>query len=181
MVAGEVMLEFVAGVPPEQWMRVPFVMEQQQQTMWCWSATAVSFARFCGDNAWTQCQVAVVTLGVPTCCAHPLPDGCNRTWRLQEALATVGQFKEMSPVRLADTQIEGELLMSRAVGARIEWRGNGGHFVAISGLRRSGHETLITIEDPLYGPTTASLAVFSTAYRGAGQWTHSYLTLHGAV
>ena len=51
------------------WHRIPFVMQHQQQTQWCWAAVSVSVSHYYSPwSGWTQCAMVnaeLVRLGLP--------------------------------------------------------------------------------------------------------------------
>lgn len=167
--------------------QITFAMQSQLQTNWCWAAVAVSIAKFYGTvqpgsaSPWTQCALANAELSQTTCCSNGASASCNKSWTLDTALTRVGH---LAAPRISGTippgDVEVELAGSRPVGARIQWYGGGqGHFVVLSGYDDSSGSAEVDVEDPYYGPTLLlDFNTFSTAYQsGAGQWTHTYLTV----
>ena len=62
----------------------------------------------------------------------------------------------------------------RPVGARIEFAGDDGHAVIISGYHDAG-DGFFDIEDSFWGPATYDYETFRTNYcLRAGVWTHTY-------
>ena len=56
--------------------QLPFFMEEQTQSNWCWAATATSVSHFYWmQSYWTQCLVANAQLNQTNCCTSPAP--CN--------------------------------------------------------------------------------------------------------
>ena len=60
---------------------LPFNMEHQTQTNWCWAATSKSVSYFYASllNPWSQCKIASAELS-QTCCTSPVPGPCNVPW-----------------------------------------------------------------------------------------------------
>jgi hypothetical protein len=83
---GQVERLFNVGELIFQTASLPFNMEAQTQTNWCWAATAKSVSHyFFKRSPWTQCKVASAELGL-TCCVSPVPSACNVSWFLDRAL-----------------------------------------------------------------------------------------------
>jgi hypothetical protein len=72
--------------------------------------------------------------------------------------------------------IRGEIDGNRPLGARIGWSGGGGHFVVLGAYATSPAGDFVTVEDPLFGPSTLPLSTFQSSYQGSGTWTHTYWT-----
>lgn len=155
---------------------LPFNMQAQTQSNWCWAATSTSVSLFYrASSGWTQCKVANGELGLTSCCKSPVPGACNVPWYLDRALTRTGNFVSISgPISFAD--ILAELRDGRVVGARIGWSGGGGHFMVIYGAVTIGLEQFVQIDDPIYGKSQPTLSAFSSSYQGSGTWTHAYRT-----
>lgn len=160
---------------------LPFLMETQEHSNWCWSAVAVSVARFYPPFATiAQCTLASLELNTDVCCTNP--ELCDVQHTLETSLQQVGHFNDMvfDPLEFAatETEINGE----RPLGCRIGWfgGGGGGHFVVIHGTSRdtsSGSlKQWVAVADPKFGPSDYLIEDFTNAYRQEGAWTHSYLT-----
>lgn len=155
---------------------LPFNMQSQTQSNWCWAATATSVSLFySATSGWTQCAVANDELGLSNCCTSPVPGACNVPWFLDRALTRTQNYVSISgPLSFAD--VEAELKTGRVVGARTGWAGGGGHFMVIYGVVRIGATEYFQIDDPIFGKSQPTVATFSTSYQGSGTWTHAYRT-----
>lgn len=163
-------LNMLGGAPSTV---LPFLMQRQVQSQWCWAATSASVSIFYNAaSSWTQCLVATKIIGT-TCCVSP--SGCNKPWYLDEALTATDNFSAISPP-LTFQQVESELASGRVIGARVGWRGGGGHFMAIYGCKTINGINYYSIDDPIYGKSEITENAFLNAYQGAGSWTHSYIT-----
>src|SRR5262249_57800263 len=70
-----------------------FTMQHQEQTQWCWSATATSVALYYNSlSTWTQCSLVNAELGRTDCCSAPSSNDCNQPWTLNTALTRVGHL-----------------------------------------------------------------------------------------
>jgi hypothetical protein len=167
-----------AGGGPQSGMIV-FVVENQLQTNWCWTAVTTSVSRFFSTaSTWTQCRVAETTLSIAGCCQNPPANGCDVPYYLDLALQTTGNFVKwsMPPTK---NDIVGEITGNhRPLCLRVAWAGGGGHFIAISGFAWGPANDFIDVEDPAYGPSTVTTASLTngTYQLGNGTWTHSFFT-----
>ena len=155
---------------------LPFNMEAQTQSNWCWAATAKSVSHFySGLSRWTQCKIAGKEL-TQTCCTSPVPSGCNVPWYLNKALDRTFNYVSMQSGTISWSEIKSQLDQGLVVGTRIGWNGGGGHFMVIYGVSRVFHNEYLYIDDPIYGKSVLSYNEFATNYQGAGSWTHTYFT-----
>jgi hypothetical protein len=168
---------------------IPFHIEKQAATNWCWAAVAVSVSRyFKPASGWRQCGLATIVLRaadgddapvIPACgcCAKPRPRVCNQPWWLNEALDRVGCLRGKAiqgPLSFAD--IGRRIHRGKPVCVGIDWRGGGGHFVVISGCYkgRNGVRQL-EVQDPWHGTTSSvRYSAFVSAYRRRGKWAWTY-------
>jgi len=160
---------------------LPFFMQHQEQTNWCWAAVSVSIANYFSTpgpsgGPWRQCDVANAELGQSTCCSNGSTSDCNQDWYLDRALTRVSHLAgPVTPAPESFTYVQLEITAQRPVGVRIGWYGGGGHFVAVTGYDDTNGAQQVDIEDPWYGPSTYDYGSFVSAYQsGAGQWTHTY-------
>lgn len=166
---------------PGEGVTLPFDMETQEQTQWCWAAVAVSVAHFYDpSDAVKQCDVANRVLNTNACCADPA--ACNDDNFLEDALAQVNHFRApMVFEPLPFSGVENEVNNDHPLGCRIGWFGGGGHFVILHGaaVEQSGAavKRWVAVADPLFGPSDYLINNFTSGYRqGQGEWTHSYFT-----
>ncbi|MCW4049621.1 MAG: C39 family peptidase [Candidatus Bathyarchaeota archaeon] len=148
-------------------------MQHQEQTNWCWAATAASVSRFfLATSNWTQCTVVNAELGRDDCCQNGSSSNCNVPWYLDRALQRTGNFVSMSPGSGNMSNIRQEIDNNRPLCIRVGWSGGGGHFLAIDGYNPG--LSMVAVDDPWYGASDVSLSVLQTAYQGSGSWTHRY-------
>ena len=163
-----------AVAAPPTWLRLPFAMQTQQQTMWCWAAVATSVALYFGPaSGWTQCQVAGATLGRPDCCGPPPASPCNTPNYLDRALSAVSHFSHMAPGQVTPQVLDVELAASRPLAVRIQWAGGGGHFIALAGVLLAS-QPYVGVVDPWYGPSDVAVSALGGSYQGSGTWDHTY-------
>jgi hypothetical protein len=155
---------------------LPFDMQAQTQSNWCWAATATSVSHFYWlFSHWTQCSVANAELGRGDCCSGTAPGPCNVPWYLDRALTRTNNFVNIiGPATFA--QVRAEIDAGRPVGARIGWSGGGGHFMVIYGYSKFAGIDYFDIDDPIYGKSHLAVADFTSNYQGSGSWTHTYFT-----
>jgi hypothetical protein len=156
-----------------------FTMQAQEQTQWCWAATATSVARYYNSaSTWTQCTLVNAELGRSDCCANPSSSSCNQPWTLNTALTRVGHLAGFTGAPTTFADLRSEIDNGRPLGVRIGWSGGGGHFNIVGCYTSSVllRAQTVQIEDPWYGTSVWSYDVFRTAYQGSGSWTHSYRT-----
>lgn len=155
---------------------LPFNMEAQTQSNWCWAATSKSVSKFYSFlSPWTQCKVASSELSL-TCCTSPVPSACNVPWYLDKALTRTKNFVSIQSGTITWQKVKDELTNGLVVGARIGWSGGGGHFMVIHGVSKVLTTQYLHIDDPIYGKSTMTYNQYATNYQGSGTWTHTYFT-----
>jgi hypothetical protein len=155
---------------------LPFNMQAQTQSNWCWAATSTSVSKFYSIfSPWTQCKVARDELSL-SCCNSPVPSACNVPWYLDKALTRTKNFVSIQGGTITWEKVKEELQKGLVVGARIGWNGGGGHFMVIHGVSRIGATKYLHIDDPIYGKSVLTYNQFATNYQGSGSWTHTYFT-----
>lgn len=155
---------------------LPFTMQAQTQSNWCWAATSTSVSRYYSIfSPWTQCKVASEELGL-TCCTTPVPGACNVPWYLDKALTRTKNFVSIQGGTATWNTVKSELEKGLVVGARIGWNGGGGHFMVLHGVSSIGLTKYLHIDDPIYGKSVLTYQQFATNYQSSGSWTHTYFT-----
>lgn len=159
------------------YMTMPFKMQSQKNSNWCWAAVSASTSVFYNPlSTWTQCLVANACLNLTVCCNTPTPSQCNVYGYLDLALTKTGNFVSMSTGTTSFANCTTQMNTWRVLGARIAWSGGGAHFVAMSGVSLNGSTQYVTIRDSIYGTSTIPYTTFVNNYQGSGSWTHSYFT-----
>ena len=158
----------------EGWKRLCFIMQHQEQTNWCWAATAASVSVFFDPNTiWaTQCSIVNAEFGRTDCCTNGSSANCNKPWYIDLGLQRTGNFRSKSTGAGTMTDVSQDVDIGRPLLVRIGWSGGGGHAVAIDGYNQA--LDMVAVDDPWYGASDVSLPVFQTAYQGSGAWTHTY-------
>jgi Papain-like cysteine protease AvrRpt2 len=156
---------------------LPFAIQQQQQTNWCWSACATSASLFYDPSStWAQCTLVTAELGAGGCCQNGSSAACNQPYYLDRALTRTGNLARFVGGRVGLDKLRTEINAGRPVAARVGWSGGGGHFVVLTGYRWTGGRAVVDVRDPWSGSTTIPLDEFASSYKGSGTWTHTYLT-----
>ena len=155
---------------------INFTMQHQQQTNWCWSATAASVAVFFDSaTSWTQCSLANAELGRNDCCGTGASGACNVGWYLDLALRRADDHLSSMLSRSASMlEIKTEIDSDRPMCLRVAWQGGGAHFLAIDGYNRD--LDMLSVDDPWYGASDVTASTLRSSYQGTGTWTHTYWT-----
>ncbi len=149
--------------------QLPFTMQHQQQSNWCWSACGTSVGLFYGTGSWTQCNTASGCLPGQDCCKNAGP--CNVYGYLDKALTYTKSYNSMAGGTCSPSTIKSELSAGNPVCTRVAWNGGGAHFMAITGISSSD---VLTIQDSIYGTTRIAYNSYAGSYHGGGSWTTTY-------
>lgn len=155
-----------------------FVMQHQEQTMWCWDAASVSVAKFYDPAAaWTQCSLANAELNRNDCC---VPAGqvspCNQGRWPDTALQRIEHLNQRLNSALTSAQLGAEMAKSAPVVVNIAWQGGGGHIAALRGRSLRDGADWVSVADPWYGDSDVTYDTFRNRYQGSGTWNVSYKT-----
>lgn len=157
-----------------------FVMQNQNQTEWCWAANAVSAAAYFGSNQYQQCTLVNTDLGQPDCCINGGSTQCNAPYYLNAALTTVGCAFVPSTGMLVRVDVLAKLQARYPIEVRIGWNNGAGdgHFCAIVGFDSTKDQ--LHIEDPWYGSSNPAFDDFCNNYQSAqGKWTDTFVITAG--
>lgn len=156
---------------------MPFNIQTQQQTLWCWAAVAASIdAYFAPSAAKDQSTVADGVLHRGDC--SPTNRHCNQTSPLQDALKVVGKLREPPLTKpLEFDALRQQIDQKLPVCVRIEWPDGGGHFVVISGYSITPlGKQMVIVKDPWYVDSVLAFEELSSDYLLAGgTWSDSFL------
>ena len=155
---------------------MPFLMEKQKQSEWCWAAVALSIERYFSPySVWGQCGIAAQVLpDAKDSCDYP--QNHDKPAQLEVALAAVSRLKETRKGAMKFEDLQRELDAGSPVCVRIKWTGDGAHFVVLTGYRVSASNLrVVDIADPLYPDSTRAFDDFPSTYQGGGEWTDSFL------
>jgi hypothetical protein len=126
-----------------------FGMVKQEQTNWCWVAVTQAILKFLGRGVKPQHAIATHHIqhnGRTLICAPPnssVANGeicddddacqasCNNAHILRIVLNEFDSFD--SKLTLGFDAVQAEINAGRPVACRIQWKGSGGHFIALTG------------------------------------------------
>jgi hypothetical protein len=152
--------------------QLPFDMEWQERSHWCWAAIAASAGRYHAPAAsHRQCDIANRSLGTSRCCADPAR--CNRYASLVTALMAAGCFDRVVEGTAPYPQIVEKIDADRPIGMRIEWTDGGASAVMVTGYDDKART--VTLDDPFYGRSIVRFSALADEYATGGRWTHTYL------
>jgi hypothetical protein len=153
-----------------------FTMQHQQQSNWCWAATATSVAHYYdASSTWTQCEVANDQTGRTDCCGAGASTACNIPEPLDSPLSIVGHLDHMVVAVATFAETQGQLDLGRPLCLRVHWSGGNAHFLAAMGYNAESGQ-IVHVDDPIYGPSDVPYTTLVGSYQGNGTWTHSYYT-----
>lgn len=162
--------------------QLPFAIQAQQQSKWCWAAVASSISAYLlrpnpPKTEYDKCALANHAFSRTDCCQTPTPTACNNSWSTFSALTYTGNLRTRSSGRMLIGDIETEIDNNHPIAVRIAWFTGKAHAVVIDGYDVSGSAPYINIKDPWGAAAiTTKLADFPAGYRTGGAWTDSYLT-----
>ncbi|CAN7324124.1 hypothetical protein ELH58_10355 [Rhizobium ruizarguesonis] len=158
-----------------------FTIQRQEQTNWCWAAVSATVVQYYhNETYWKQCDIVTEALKEDACFGDASAPHINKQWELDKALSIVGCLKMMTDKNVPEEVVFHEIAERRPLGARIHWKGGGGHFVVIRGWFIGEDDALwYVVEDPVKnggGTRTMPAAKFEKAFGrlGHGSWSHSY-------
>lgn len=158
----------------KRYLNLPFNIQHQQQTNWCWTAVPTSTSIFYNPNStWTQCTLVNSELDRNDCCQQGGSSNCDKDGYLDKALDETGNLDHWTSGAQSFATCRTQENNWRPLGARIGWSGGGGHFVVVSGTDSSQY---VQIQDPWSGESHIPYSIFVSKYQGSGSWTHSYFT-----
>jgi hypothetical protein len=158
---------------------MPFPIEQQHETDWCWDAVSVSLEHyFDPTSTLTQEQFAVKTLGVPL-------KEADQPFFLSTALTDL-KLLNGDPLDgfLSFSDIQAQIDANLPVCVKIGWNEGGFHYLIISGYGVSpAGDPQVHVSDPIFtdfNVTTWDYAAFvfmySPSYTNAeGAWVNTML------
>ncbi len=188
--AQEISLSPPAGVRTTG--RAPsFQMQEQDETDWCWAASAVSINAYldpplaAAPATWTQELLATRVLAQelqwdpPVDCTRDPAQQCDQPAGLDDALAITGNLMQGGALFnqfLDFASIASWIDQQLPLGARILWPEGGAHFIVLSGyvLFATGEQKVI-VQDPLYGPSIQDYGSLRGWYLYQGMWNDTYL------
>jgi hypothetical protein len=159
-------------------MPTQFPIQKQDQSEWCWAAVALSIEKYFNSKATlTQREIAQKVLETKSSATDYSNDvvAWNVPAKLSDALRVIGRLRGNPAGRVRFEEISQEIDARRPVCARIEWQGEGSHFVVITGYEvlRSGARH-VAVADPQYPGSMMDFEEFQDSYHGDGKWVETF-------
>jgi hypothetical protein len=155
---------------------LPFQVEPQQESEWCWAAVSTSIAHYyLPTSAVTQCQVVNQQFGRTDRCINPSSSNCNPAGggSLSQALQYVGHSNSEEGQGSYE-DLSSSLAAATPPCIRIGWSGGGGHFIGVYGCEIPD---MVLVTDPIYHESLVSISTLTGgSYEGNGTWTNTYFT-----
>jgi len=161
---------------------MPFPIENQQDTEWCWAAVSVSLEHYFNpDSQLTQLQF--VQRLIPP--AEAAAQGLDVPFDLQVALSSLGLQKgQPLPAFLPFSQIQQQLDLNLPVCVEIEWYGEDiFHYLVLTGYGVSpAGDVQVYVADPMLSDYTITpwdynsfVYAYSPSYASAeGEWVETF-------
>lgn len=168
-------------IPSKQ---LPFTIQTQQQTNWCWAACACSISVFFNSAPiWSkQCTLANTAFGISgtnDCCTNGSSSSCNLPCDPNKALTITKNSQQNSFSGAASIpQIQTEINAGHPIFCEMLLNGgNDVHCVVIYGYNFGIGSASLNIADPEpgVGYSIVPYDTFKSAYRGSGKWNYTYL------
>jgi len=161
---------------------LPFAMERQLLSHWCWAAIASSMQTYYDKG--TGGQECVASLVLDKDCSLMLRgasglEEINRDAMLDHALKAVHCFSHWSPEKPAFERIVIEIDAARPLCVCLEWKHGGNHYAVIVGYSSDTRE--LYLQDPLHEASVQPYDAFPGEYRSEGAyWRGTYWTAEQA-
>ena len=160
---------------------INFVIQRQEQDMWCWDAASVSVAKFYDANsAWTQGTLAGEELNRNDCVVRPGEvSPCNQGRWPDTALVRIGHWDGNRAGALTSAELGAWLARRAPVVVNIDWPDPaGGHIVVLHGRSVRDGVEWVKVADPWEGNSQILMRYddFRNRYPDRGTWTVSYKT-----
>lgn len=133
---------------------LPFDIQQQKMTNWCWAAVATSVFKFYRPQSQiTQPKFVADFLKRPQCDSNAPSPICNQQASLSEALHMLNIFNGRIDNPANPDIVERELTNRKPVCCLLFHPEFSGHFVVISALFRDPATSIVSVrvEDPMDG------------------------------
>lgn len=168
-----------------------FKMQHQDQTHWCWAATASSIRDYYEpETVHPQCFLVEDEFGESTCCEDGSAPTCNKREYMNLALEKVNHYGGSEPGPVSLLVLAAEINAGRPVVANISWQGGGTHFPVITGYMETPGTgdplgflypiQTLKIQDPvnplLLDYEILIYEIFRDLYHGTGAWTYTFFT-----
>ena len=125
-------------------------LDPQQQTEWCWAASAEMVMGYLGTNV-QQCAEANYAVGRTDCCTSSASaeNACNQPGWPDWSYWGFNFEETAYGTALSFAQLEVEIAANRPVGFAWAWTGGGGHYMVATGTEVDDDNVqYVTINDP---------------------------------
>jgi hypothetical protein len=152
--------------------------KKQEQTNWCWAATAQAIMGFHGTSV-RQCDLANWLFGQTTCCANPGSAACNKgaTNAEQSRVYSHWGFSN-TPVDSSTSfaTVKNEICNNRPIKFGWAWTGGGGHALTMRGYY-DGTTDYVYYIDP--GDASYNYKTYSWVVSGDNHtWSTTIYNIH---
>jgi hypothetical protein len=161
-----------------------FTMQPQQETEWCWAATAASVHSYLNPGCptiFTQASLASTVLQqekkiAPGFDCTGSPGSCDFPGSLTIALTTTGNLNTALGRPMEFSEIKAALDNGNPVCVQIDWYSGGGHAIAIDGyFEYASGAQVVSVQDPLLpGATLHFYDALKTGYQASGVWADTF-------
>jgi hypothetical protein len=154
---------------------------RQQQTQWCWAASAQMVMHFYGDNSITQCDLANWLFDQSSCCVTASSSDCNQGCEIRDIKQVYKEWGIQSTRKstsVSFAKLREEINAGRPVEIVFEWEGGGGHAAIIRGYRQDEDGNYLLVNDPLdeFNQVEVQYEFLKDAY-GLGSWNRTWVDL----
>lgn len=149
----------------------------QEQSNWCWAASAQMIGQWYGINI-PQCEQANYAFGRTDCCTTPFPRECNRGGYASTTLAHWGFTYSIADGGLSDSTLVSELTDRKRPVAEIwDWTSGGAHQFAVTDHLRFAEDQFVVKNDP-WPPNVGEQSLISLSALRSGPGYYLAETLY---
>jgi len=164
------------GCPTQKILSVTAI--RQEQTNWCWAATAQAIMGFHGTSV-RQCDLANWLFSQSTCCSNPGSAACNRAATNAEQSRVYSHWGfSNTPVNssISFTTVKNEICNNRPIKFGWAWTGGGGHALTMRGYY-DGTTDYVYYIDP--GDASYNYNAYSWVVSGGNHtWSTTTYNIH---
>ena len=160
---------------------LPFQIQDQQQTSWCWAAVAASvtdyFHMVNGAEVKAQCELASKYAKPSDCCADPSADGCDCPGVLETVLDDMVHCQGASGAVGFDDIVTEIGTRKCPVCCKIAWPDDAnGHYVVIMGCHDDGSKDVIVLDPIKDSPYNGAYTLDTFDGLAGGSWSTTIKT-----
>lgn len=158
---------------------VPFPVQKQLMSNWCWAASTVSLCKYYNDPPITQRELVAEVLKKPMCASGNYPS-CNQAVDFSYALEYMKHLKSVFEKPLSEMELLSTLERNGPVGCQISIPDWGGHAVVVVSIKKdTSSKYFIQVADPSDGTLPIMpFTEFRNNFRGMrGRWIRTYITV----